>query len=196
VHFAVIDGAQISSTPLFLGANPAESKLGPDEGDRILPDEEDMARALLGSLDVPLKALAQYSPVAPADIITDVHRQVWPGILPHGLPFARMPDGPRQRLVDLIRHYLGRANDRLADDAWVRIERAGLDDVTFAWSGPEARGDGHYYAVSGPTFMLEYDNTQNGANHIHSVWREWDGDWGEDILAAHYRDTAGHHRPA
>ena len=95
----------------------------------------------------------------------------------------------RAKLVDLIRYYLGRSNDDLAGDAWRRVERAGLDDVTFAWAGPEQPGQGHYYAVSGPSFMLEYDNTQNGANHIHSVWREWDGDWGEDLLAEHYQHS-------
>jgi hypothetical protein len=57
--------------------------------------------------------------------------------------------------------------------------------VTFAWSGPEAIGHGHYYAVRGPTFVIEYDNTQDGANHVHAVWRELANDWGEDLLARH-----------
>jgi hypothetical protein len=64
---------------------------------------------------------------------------------------------------------------------------AGLEAVRFAWAGPTEPGRGHYYAVRGPSFVLEYDNTQDGANHIHSVWRDLDGDWGEDLLAAHYR---------
>ena len=67
------------------------------------------------------------------------------------------------------------------------------DGVTFSWAGPAERYQPHYYAVSGPTFMIEYDNVQNNANHIHSVWREWDGDWGEDILAEHYRHADQHH---
>jgi hypothetical protein len=61
----------------------------------------------------------------------------------------------------------------------------GLGDVSFAWAGPEEPGQGHYYAVRGPRFLIEYDNTQNGANHIHAVWRDLDNDWGEDVLAAH-----------
>ena len=195
LHFTVA-GDDVAAVPLFFGCNPAESQLGPDKGDRVLPEEEDMARDLLASLDEPRKALAIYSPVAPADIITDVNRRVWPGIVPHGLQFRRMEPAQREQLVGLIRHYQSRAADGLADAAWRRVQSAGLDDVTFAWAGPEAKGHGHYYAVSGPAFMIEYDNTQNGANHIHSVWREWDGDWGEDILGEHYRSLhangAGH----
>jgi hypothetical protein len=186
LHFTIA-GDDVAAVPLFFGANPAESRLGPDKGDRTLPEEEDMARDLLGVLDEPRRALAVYSPVAPSDILTDVHRRVYPGIIPRGLPFARMDERQRGKLVDLVRHYQSRAADVLADAAWRRVESAGLETVTFAWAGPAEKGHGHYYAVSGPTFMIEYDNTQNGANHIHSVWREWAGDWGEDILANHYR---------
>jgi hypothetical protein len=192
LHFTVV-GDQVAPCPLFLGANPAEARYGPRKGDRILPEEEDMARDLLVSLDDPRRALAQYSPVAPRDIATDVHRRAWPGVVPRGLPYAGMDARGREKLVDLIRQYLTRSADDLSAAAWRRIERAGLDTVTFAWAGPADRWQGHYYAVSGPTFMIEYDNVQNGANHIHSVWREWDGDWGEDVLAEHYRTAAHHH---
>jgi hypothetical protein len=82
---------------------------------------------------------------------------------------------------------VNRAHGDLARHQWRKIEADGLSTVTFAWAGPVAPGKGHYYAILGPAFMIEYDNTQNGANHIHSVLREFDGDWGEDLLAAHYR---------
>ncbi len=62
--------------------------------------------------------------------------------------------------------------------------------MRFAWAGPEQRGEGHYYRVAGPTFLIEYDNTQDDANHIHSVWRDASMDWGTDLLASHY---AGRH---
>ena len=92
----------------------------------------------------------------------------------------------RARFDRLVRHYLGRAPAELAAAEWDRIEAAGLDRLTFAWAGPEERGRGHYYAVRGPRLLIEYDNTQDGANHIHSVWRDPTNDWGEDLLAAHY----------
>jgi hypothetical protein len=88
--------------------------------------------------------------------------------------------------VRLVRHYVERAAPEIAAAEWKRIESGGLDAVTFAWAGPEARDHGHYYAVRGPSFLIEYDNTQNDANHIHSVWRDFTNDWGEDLLAAHY----------
>ena len=80
------------------------------------------------------------------------------------------------------------------DPTWPRpsgsaYRSAGLPPVTFAWAGPDTPGRGHYYAIRGPAFLIEYDNTQDGGNHIHSVWRDLTNDWGEDRLAAHYREA-------
>src|SRR5439155_24956848 len=87
-----------------------------------------------------------------------------------GIRFAQLDGGSRERLVRLIHHYVERATEELARQTWRRVEEAGLDPITFAWAGPteKARGNGHYYAIQGPTFLVEYDNTQNQANHIHS----------------------------
>lgn len=189
LHFTVVGGDMIAPTPLFFGANPAEVRYGPQKGDRLLPEEEDMARGLLGMLDPDLKSVAIYSPEAPRDILTDAYRRAHPGVLPRGLALARMGSQPREQLVGLIRHYVERSHESIAGPEWRRLEAAGLETVTFAWAGPEEPGRGHYYAITGPTFMIEYDNTQNGANHIHSVWRSFAGDWGEDLLAAHYADA-------
>ena len=111
---------------------------------------------------------------------------------PAGLTLGRMSGGQRDLLVRLIRHYVERAADELSGPEWQKIEQAGLDRVAFAWAGPTEKGfgKGHYYSVKGPTFMLEYDNTQNDANHIHSVWRDFTNDWAEDLLASHL--TAHH----
>ncbi|PYI81607.1 MAG: hypothetical protein DME26_19685, partial [Verrucomicrobia bacterium] len=77
----------------------------------------------------------------------------------------------------------------VADTDLNKIEKAGFDKIYFGWAGGLERGDGHYYRVQGPTFLLEYDNTQNNANHIHAVWRDFAGDFGEDILRKHYEQT-------
>jgi hypothetical protein len=74
-----------------------------------------------------------------------------------------------------------------------RIRRQGVDRLVFAWMGGLSKGQGHYYRVHGPSFLIEYDNTQNGANHIHSVWRDFQGDFGRDLLEEHYR-TVPHHK--
>ncbi|MBM4437246.1 MAG: DUF3500 domain-containing protein [Actinobacteria bacterium] len=186
LHFTIVDGAQVAPLPLFFGANPAEVKHGPQRGTRTLADEEDLARALLGGLDPAQKAVAVVDAIAPADILTKNYRVADPNAAPHGLRFEALTGAQRERLVRLIRRYVDRASEDLAHNEWRRIEAAGLEAVTFAWAGPEARGHGHYYAVAGPTFVIEYDNTQNDANHIHSVLRSFAGDWGEDLLAAHY----------
>ncbi len=186
LHFTVVAGDLVSPTPLFFGANPAEVRHGTATGRRILAEEEDLARALLGSLDSAQKAAAIVDPVAPADIRTKNYRMADPAAIPHGTSYAALSGEQRQRLVVLVRYYIERSASELAANAWTRIERAGLDAITFAWAGPEERGRAHYYAVKGPTFLIEYDNSQNDANHIHSVWRDFTNDWDADVLANHY----------
>ncbi|MBA2450624.1 MAG: DUF3500 domain-containing protein [Chloroflexi bacterium] len=192
LHFTLVDGDMVAPTPLFFGADPANVLHGPETGRRTLAAEEDMARALLGSLDPSQKGVAIVDSHAPADILTKNYRRVDADATPQGLAYAAMSGEQRGRLVDLVRHYVERAADEIAAQEWSKIEQAGLDEVTFAWAGPEEPRQGHYYAVRGRTFLLEYDNTQHDANHIHSVWRDFAGDWGEDLLAHHY--AASHHR--
>jgi hypothetical protein len=191
LNFTVVGGELVSATPLFFGANPAEVHHGPARGLRLLAAEEDLARALLGSLGAEQKALAIVDPVAPADILTKNYRVADPTAVPQGIAYASLSGEQRGQLASLVRHYIERAADALSAHAWARIEQAGLEALTFAWAGPEERGQGHYYAVKGPTFLIEYDNTQNKANHIHSVWRDLAHDWGADVLADHYAHAHG-----
>ena len=192
LNFAVIDGALVSPTPLFFGANPAVVHHGPERGLRILAEEEELARALLGSLEAGQKTLAVVDPVAPADILTRNYRVIDPAAVPHGIAYAALSGEQRGHLVRVVRHYIERTADEVSAQVWAKIERAGLNELTFAWAGPEQRGQGHYYAVKGPTFLIEYDNTQNSANHIHSVWRDFTHDWDGDMLADHYAHAHGH----
>jgi hypothetical protein len=192
VSFTIVDRDYIAPTPLFFGANPAEVRHGPHEGMRTLAEEEDLARLLLASLEERQKAVAIVRAVAPDDILTENFRKVDPTMPPDGIRYSELTGEQRGHLVTLIRHYVTRATDEVSDGAWKRIERDGFDSVGFAWAGPEQRGEGHYYAVKGAGFLIEYDNTQNDANHIHSVWRDYANDWGEDLLAAHYAATHSH----
>ena len=93
-------------------------------------------------------------------------------------------------LMQLIRTYASLMEDDLAAARLAELEEAGTDDILFAWAGGMERGDRHYYRVQGPTFLIEYDNTQNDGNHVHSVWRDFDGDFGRDILREHLRASA------
>jgi hypothetical protein len=99
----------------------------------------------------------------------------------------------RDRLLRLLGEYLGNARADVAAREWSRIRRAGLDAVRFGWAGGSEPGQGHYYRIQGPTFLIEFDNTQDGANHAHTVWRDLEEDFGGDLLRRHYEESP-HHR--
>jgi Protein of unknown function (DUF3500) len=190
IHLTLAGGRVVGSAPSFLGANPAMVPRGPTAEARALTGEEDLARRLLGRLTPSQRRIAIVDDVAPADILSGNGPRAVVASIPTGIRYADL-DGPgRDDLERLVRHYVGRARPEVEAAEWDRIRSAGLDDVTFAWAGPDAPGQGHYYAVRGPGFLVEYDNTQNGANHVHAVWRDLANDWGEDLLASHY--ATGH----
>ena len=191
IHATVIASAYVSVLPLFLGANPAEVRHGEHKGLRTLPEEEDLARELLGRLDAEQKAVAIVDPVAPDDILTKNYRVADPDEIPGGgISLAELRDGQRDGLIGLLRHYVERKTADLAANEWRKIEQDGLDGVRFLWAGPEARGAGHYYALAGPSFVIEYDNTQNDANHIHSVMRSYDRRLGRGSAGGALREWA------
>ena len=191
VHLTVINNNGVTSMPLFLGVNPAEIQHGPNQGNRILAREEDLGRSVLNVLSADEKKIAIVDSVAPTDIRTRNYRTVNPDDIPHGLRIGSMAKEATERVIELVRHYVERSPEDVAANEWARIVRAGLHSISFAWAGPEERacGNGHYYAVRGPTFLIEYDNTQNDANHIHSVMRDFTNDWAEDLLAVHYENS-------
>lgn len=187
VHVTVIDGSIASTTPSFLGANPAVIPSGPSSGARALTGEETLARELLLGLSDEQRSVAVVDPIAPPDILSGTGRRASVDGIPTGIERRVLDASGQSRLDALVGHYLGRARDDVAAAAWKRLAASGLDELTFAWAGPMEPGRGHYYAIRGGSLLIEYDNTQNGANHIHAVWRDLDRDWGDDLLAAHYR---------
>jgi Protein of unknown function (DUF3500) len=191
VHVTLADGEVIGSTPSFLGANPAVVPNGPQQGFRALASEEALARSLLRNLTVAERSAAVVSDRAPADILTENAAWADADNVPRGIRHADLGRPQRADLERLIRHYVDRMRPDIADWHWERIVADGLGDISFAWAGSEEPGRGNYYAIRGPRFLVEYDNTQNGANHIHAVWRDLENDWGEDLLRAH---LAGAHR--
>jgi len=187
-HFTVVAGSIVASAPAFMGSNPAEVLTGPDRGLRVLADKEDAARTLLGSLTADQQTVAIVTDVAPRDIVTGAELDIEP-LGPVGIAASAMTGVQRGNLMRLIEEYTSVMADDIANHRMERLRDAGLEQITFAWAGAMERGEPHYYRVQGPTFLIEYDNTQNDANHIHSVWREFDGDFGRDLLREHLRNT-------
>lgn len=185
MHFTLVDGNFIAALPSFFGANPAEVRSGPDKGLRILAPLEDRARVLLGGLQPDQRERAMLSDRAPADIITSNDRSLSLR-RPEGLPGASLAGHQREHLIALLEAYSGRLQPRLAEHALAAIRDRGLDSVHFAWAGGLNPGEPHYYRLQGNTFLAEYDNVRNGADHIHTVWRDAARDFGDDILRAHY----------
>lgn len=191
VRFDVVGGSATASSPAFFGSNPAEVREGPLTGTRVLGPEEDAARALLDSLDAAQRTTAVILPDAPGDIVTMVAPKV-ASLSPAGITATALTKAQRQRLMDLIDVYVGLMAPDIASERMARLQKAGLDNIAFAWAGDTAKGKKHYYRIQGPTFLVEYDNTQNDGNHVHSVWRDFDGDFGRDLLREHLKSQPHH----
>jgi hypothetical protein len=188
LNFALNAENVLAVTPLFFGANPAEIKSGPRKGLRILGGEEDLARKLVNALDDTQRKVAVVTSLAPRDIITGNSRKA-KVLEPLGIEASSLNPDQKQMLIALLREYLFRSRPEIAEVALKAIQDAGPDTLHFAWAGALEPGQGHYYRVQGPTFLLEYDNTQDGANHVHSVWRDLQNDFGEDLLRRHYDEV-------
>ena len=188
LHFAVSKGAVVASTPSFAGSNPAEVRDGAEKGKRVLANLEDTGRALVMALDDKQRATAIINATAPTEIVTNNTLDIKP-LSPDGLKYPAMTAAQRDLLMKVIDAYAGLMAPELAGQRMAKIKAAGLDNIGFAWAGPVERGALHYYRVQGPTFLIEFDNTQNNGNHIHAVWRDFKGDFGRDLLAEHYRQA-------
>jgi hypothetical protein len=187
VHVTLVDGA-ISFTPQFIGSNPAVVRSGPHAGRRFLAGEQDLGFQLLHALDPTQLEVALVSDAAPDDILTRHDPVADASLLHRGLACGDMTAEQRQLLSLLVGQYVGRAAGPIGLQTWQDITDHGIERLSFAWAGETEPGVGHrhYYSIAGPTFLAEYDNTQDNANHIHSVWRDVRNDWGTDILSAHY----------
>ncbi|MGH9814258.1 MAG: DUF3500 domain-containing protein, partial [Candidatus Acidiferrales bacterium] len=153
--------------------------------------EEDLGRQLLGLMTGDQRKKVLMDVKAPDEIITGTARKVDLG-LPAGVSWAEMTDEQRGVLWELIEVYARRLRSELADAELERIRGEGIEKIHFAWAGGAQPGQGHYYRIHGPTFVIEYDNTQDGANHIHTVWRDIERDFGADLLREHYQRAAHH----
>ena len=189
VHFTVANGTTIASTPTFAGTNPAEVRDGAEKGKRVLGLQEDSGRALVMALDATQRSTAIIAPKALPEIVTNNTLDINP-LMPEGLKASAMTPAQRDLLMRVIDAYAGLMAPEIAADRLAKIKAGGLENITFAWAGAVERGQQHYYRVQGPTFLIEYDNAQNDGNHVHSVWRDFKGDFGRDLLREHLKVSA------
>lgn len=181
-------GGGVATTPAFLGANPAEVPSGPRKGLRVLAVEEDLGRAFLASLTPAQRQRAVIAPAAPPDLVTEASRRAALASF-DGLPAAEMNPAQRAALLRLLEVYARNFPADVADGHLDRIARAGVERLHFAWAGGAAPKQSHYYRIHGPTHLIEYDN--RGGDHIHTVFRDLQDDFGDSLLARHLQEGHG-----
>ena len=215
LNYTIVDGHIIAPTPTFFGANPAEAPLGQVATLRPLQGVEDLARDLVHALDEGQRAAAVVAATAPPDIVMTNRPYVVEGALlasqseldhwrmahgvsdqevaalrytatPQGIAASALNAGQQEMLNALVAEYIRRMPDELAAIELQKVQANDAAALHFAWAGSLERHQGHYYRIQGSSFLVEYDNTQNDANHIHSVWRDPHDDFGAGILARHY----------
>jgi hypothetical protein len=191
-NYTVANG-QVTDAPSFFGANPAEVRQGQRKGLRTLAGEDDLGFQVIRALDEPQQKIAIVQPKAYSDILTAASRKAALQGQPSGLPAEKMNARQFDALRALVELYAHNLPDDVAKLRMDQVDKAGRN-VHFAWAGGIKPGDQHYYRVQTPSFLIELDDTQDDANHIHSVWRDFSGDFGGDLLKAHYE--TGHRNQA
>jgi len=190
LSFTVRGDKAVATTPSFFGANPADVAQGPKKGLRALALEEDEGRKLLGMLDDAQRRTALVDARTYGDIVTRAQDRVAP-LDNRGLEAAQMNEPQRAQLKKLIEVYADSFEPALRAQRLARVHDVGFSAIRFAWAGSAEKAKPHYYRIQGPKFLIEYDASQNDGNHIHTVWRDFDGDFGHDLLREHY---SLHHR--
>ena len=186
-NWTVVRG-KVVDAPSFFGDNPAEVRVGPRAGLRTLAAEEDLGRDLISSLDAEQKKTAIVDPTAPKDVLTTNSRKAALQNQPNGILASKLNAKQFEKLQALIGEYVNNVPQQVAAAREELVKKAGKN-IWFAWAGGINKGDPHYYRIQTSGFLIEFDDTQDNANHIHSVWREFNGDWGEDLLQEHYQQS-------
>ena len=186
VSFTIVDGRLVSGTPAFFGGNPAvvPGDAPVNAGLSPFSREQQAAHAFVATFNEAQLGKVVIADTAPDDIVTSNERRVSMGT-PDGIAYADMGPAQQQGLMALMGLFLARMSPELAEYQTAKIGGAGLERVHFAWAGGTAPGEQHYFRIHGPTFVVEWDNTQGNGNHVHSVWRDFADDFGYDPLGVH-----------
>jgi len=193
LHFTLVGDRYVATLPQFFGANPAElprdfPKAGMNKAHRVLVREEDLARELLDSLDAAQRKAAVIDERPYGDIVSRNAAKLEP-MVPAGVSFGALTAAQQATLLKLVTAFAEHLLPPLADARLARVREGGLETLRFGWAGSSRRGEPYYFRVQGARMLIELDNS--GGNHIHSVWRDAEGDWGRDVLREHYRRAGG-----
>jgi hypothetical protein len=186
-----ISGDEIVASPRFLGANPAMIPEGPRKGDRTLEDEEDLGFDLINSMDSQQQQKAIFQEESFKDIVSLNLPEISP-MKPVGIRYSELNPDQQKQLMRLIDEYLSNMPSKIADTRREKVMSEDLSDLYFGWVGAKSLGVAHYYRIQAKTFLIEFDNSQNNANHIHTVWRDFEGDFGRDLIREHYAKSHTH----
>ena len=185
LNYTIVNG-KLTVVPSFWGSNPAVSDFGPGRRLVALKVEENLARKLRLSLGEKQMKKAVIADKALRDILTAALPTI-NALEQTGVTYSDLSEANQKLLIALIKEYINRHRAVVAKEDWAKIQKNGLATIRFAWAGSTKRFEPHYYRVQGPSFLLEYANTQNDANHVHATWRDFKGDFGRDLLREHVR---------
>jgi hypothetical protein len=187
LQYTIVEGDITVSSPTFLGANPAEVPDGPRRGMRALARQEDAGRAMLSALTPQQREIAIQDDIRVSDVIARIELDIDP-LAPIGIAASALDPAQREILMEIVHAFTDVMTDEIAALRLAKIEDAGVENLRFAWAGGTKRGEMSYFRVQGPTFLIEFSNTMNDPNHIHSGWREFGAEFGRDLLAEHMRN--------
>jgi len=193
LHFSLAGDRYVSTLPQFFGANPATvprdaGGIAPKTGFRLLGTEEDLARQWLASLNPTQRPRAVFDSKPYGDIVSGNATRAQ-ALDAAGLPFADMDSGQQAQVLKVIAAFADHLQPELAQARLARVQAAPLTAIRMGWTGSDKPGQPFYFRIQGAGFLIEFDNS--GGNHVHSVWRDFDGDWGRDVLREHYRQSEG-----
>ncbi len=192
LNFSSVKGILISSTPSFFGSNPGIVNSGDKKGTQVLKKEMELGFLLLNSLNGDQLKKARFADKAPSEIITGNSRKA-SLLSPPGIEFRELNAAQKKIFMQLLDVYIRNYTSEFSEKLLAKIKTAGMDDLHFAWAGSLKPGSGHYYRIQGKALLIEYDNTQNNSNHVHTAVRDLTNDFGEDVLKGHYQKQDHHH---
>ena len=191
MNISMVNG-ELSVTPTFLGTNPGQVRETVFAGLEVLHEEIGIARHLMISFDDEQRDKALIADTAPREIITGNTREAMLDEIT-GISYHEMTPQQQSLLMLLLSTYAHNMEADIAEVHLDLIKDAGIHELHFAWAGSLSPEEGHYFRIHGPRTLIEYDNTQNNANHVHTVWRDLTNDFGRDLLRSHYDHSDHNH---